>query len=65
MPWGDLTKEAVVCAASEGKSMNFAMSVANSEVGSKNVMKLTNNAANVAKFEFLRKGYNTINISSK
>ena len=45
-----------MCAASDGKSMNFAISVANSEVGSRNVMKLTNNAAKVAKFEFLRKG---------
>jgi hypothetical protein len=54
-----------VCAASEGKFMNFAMSVANSEVGNRNVMKLTNNAAKVAKFEFLRKGCNTISTYSK
>ena len=60
MPWGDLTNEAVVCAASGGKSMNFAMSVATSETGSRNVMKLTNSAAKVAKFEFLRKGCITL-----
>jgi hypothetical protein len=49
-----------VCAASEGKSMDFAIRVANSEVGSRNVIKLTNSAANVAKFEFLRNGYTMI-----
>ena len=57
MPWGDLTKAAVVCAASVGKSMNFAIRVVRREMGSNMVRKLTKRAAKVAKLEFFRKGY--------
>ena len=57
MPWGDLTKAAVVCAASVGKSMNFAIRVVRREMGRNMVRKLTKRAAKVAKLEFFRKGY--------
>jgi hypothetical protein len=57
MPWGDLTKAAVVWAASDGKSMNFVIRLAIREMGRRKVRKLTRSAAKVAKFEFLRKGY--------
>ena len=56
MPWGDLTNAAVVCAASVGKSMNFAIRVVRMEMGRNMVKKLTKRAAKVAKFEFFRKG---------
>ena len=57
MPWGDLTNAAVVCAASVGKSMNFAIRVVRIEMGKNMVRKLTKRAAKVAKLEFFRKGY--------
>ena len=60
MPWGDLTKAAVVCAASVGKSMNFAIRVVRREMGRNIVRKLTKRAAKVAKFEFFKKGCTTL-----
>ena len=56
MPNGDLMNDAVVCAASSGKPMNFATRIPISDTGRRNVRKLTIMDATVAKLEFLRKG---------
>jgi hypothetical protein len=57
IPWGDLTKEAVVWAASAGKDISAEMSLERRERGMSIVRKPAIRLMKRAKLEFFRKGW--------